>query len=260
MVMRIARQCEKFLHGFYNRGFYDFAENGEARVIDIVVAAHGVGPLFAFDVGANRGEWAKTVLARKPDAVIHCFEIVPATAIQLHDALASHPTAHVCDYGLSSSARDTNVFWNRASHSTSAIVPWHGDLVAQSDIAVVKSRVDTGDAVMQRAGLPRVDFLKIDVEGHEIEVLSGFCHTLASRELRPRIIQFEYGTTWLPVRHTLMEAYQLLEPSGYVIGRLYPDGVDFKPYALEDDHFRMGNYIAAQAQDSLVGQLTRFAP
>ena len=112
---------------------------------------------------------------------------------------------------------------------------------------------------MKREGLSRVDLLKIDVEGHEIEVLSGFRDTLASPERRPRVIQFEYGHTWLPARHTLMEAYDLLRRSGYIVGRLYPDGVDFKPYSLADDHFRMGNYIAAQAQDFLVQHLARFS-
>jgi FkbM family methyltransferase len=242
------------------QGFYDLAENGEGRVINTVVAACGTGSPLVFDVGANRGEWAIAMLARNPNAVIYCSEIVPVTATLLHDALAGHPTAHVYDFGLSSSAREIKVFWNRASDHTSAIAPFHGNSLLESDLAAVTSRVDTGDAVIQRAGLGRIDLLKIDVEGHEIEVLTGFHDTLASSALRPRVVQFEYGVTWLPAGHTLMEAYRLLEPLGYAIGRLYPDGVDFKPYALADDHFRMGNYIAVQGQDALIGQLARFAP
>jgi FkbM family methyltransferase len=257
-VQRIARQCEKFLHGFYNEGFYEFSENGEARVIDTVVADSRARPFVVFDVGANRGEWAKCVLARKPDAVVYCFEIVPTTAALLRDALAGYATVHVCDFGLSSSADDTQVFWNRASDHTSSIAPWHEVSPFASDIAVVSSRVDAGDAVMRREGLARLDLLKIDVEGHEIEVLTGFRDALASPELRPRVIQFEYGPTWLPARHNLMEAYRLLEPSGYALGRLYPDGVDFKPYRLADDHFRIGNYVAAQAHEPFFTQLFRF--
>jgi FkbM family methyltransferase len=229
IVRRIAAQCEKFLHGYYNESFYELAANGEARVIDVVAAAAGAGPLLVFDVGANRGEWARTVSARKPDAVIYCFEIVPATVVLLRDATAGYPTVHVHEYGLSSVAGEIEVSWNRASDHTSAITPWHGDAQFESDVAIVTSRVDTGDAVMRRAGLGRIDLLKIDVEGHEIEVLTGFRDTLASRELRPRVVQFEYGPSWLPTRRTLKEAFRLLEPAGYRIGRLYPEGVDFKP-------------------------------
>src|SRR5262249_20120820 len=245
-VRLIARQCEKVLFGFYNESFFEFTKNGEARVIDATVAARGADPFVVFDVGANRGEWAKTVLARRPDAVVYCFEIVPATATLLREAFADHPTVRVCEYGLSSSPGEIEVFKNQDHDEISAITPLYGEPRGTGYDAVA-TRVDTGDLLMRREGLSRLDLLKIDVEGHEIEVLSGFRDTLASTERRPRVIQFEYGITWLPPRHTLMEAYEMLRASGYIVGRLYPDGVDFKPYSIWDDHFRMGNYIAAPA-------------
>lgn len=256
IVRHIARQCEKFLFGFYNESFFDLAENGEGRVIDAIVTGCDADPLIVFDVGANRGDWAKAVLARKPAAVITCFEIVPTTAALLRTALGSHPSVRIRDYGLSSAPRDIEVFQN-ATTEISAITPLYGDPPG-SGYEAVAARVETGDMQMAREGLSRLDVLKIDVEGHEIEVLSGFRETLASPERRPRVIQFEYGATWLPPRHTLMEAYDLLRAFGYGIGRLYPEGVDFKPYSIADDHFRMGNYVAVQARDPLMQSLARF--
>ena len=78
---------------------------------------------------------------------------------------------------------------------------------------------------------------------HEIAVLQGFEKVLSETQIK--VIQFEYGTTWIPPKQFLHEVYTMLEPLGYQIGRLYPDGVFFKPYdRIEDDHFRMGNYVA----------------
>jgi FkbM family methyltransferase len=212
-----------------------------------------------FDVGANRGEYAKAVLRLAPDAIVHCFEIVPAVAALLKDALADRPAAHVHDFGLSNAAGEAAVSWNRAWDTASAIVARAGDpLFADSEVTTVMGRVDTGDAVAARLAVAAIDLLKIDVEGHELEVLLGFRETLRSAGRRPRVIQFEYGATWLPARHNLQEAYALLEPLGYRIGRLYPDGVEFKPYAFADDHFRMGNYVAAQGGDPLLERLARF--
>jgi FkbM family methyltransferase len=259
LARSLARQCRKFLHGYYNEGFYDLHANGEARVIETVVDTQRGEPLFVFDVGAHRGEWAKVVLERRPDARIYCFEIVPETATALRHALADHPTAHACAYGLSSTARDVQVFWNRAWDTMSSITPLHENpLFANHEVTAVTCEVDTGDATAIRLAIPRITLLKMDVEGHEIEVLRGFAETLRSTGLRPRVIQFEYGETWLPARHTLREAYQLLEPHGYAVGRLYPDGVEFKPYASGDDHFRMGNYIAVQSDDPLAARLACF--
>ena len=116
---------------------------------------------------------------------------------------------------------------------------------------IVKERIERGDTVVEQLGLPRIDFMKIDVEGHEVDVLEGFSQTLAS-EAAPRIIQFEYGETYLPGRRTLREVYALLRPRGYIIGRIYPRMVEFKDYELSDDHFRMGNYLAVKRDDKLV--------
>jgi hypothetical protein len=100
--------------------------------------------------------------------------------------------------------------------------------------------------------------MKIDVEGHEVEVVRGFSDTLKNEKLRPAIIQFEYGDTYIPARHSLCEMYELLEPNGYSIGRLYYNGVDFKRYEFADDHYRMGNYIAVKSDPDLVKLLQYF--
>lgn len=46
--------------------------------------------------------------------------------------------------------------------------------------------------------------------------------------------------------------YEFLTPGGYIVGRIYPKGVIFKNYEVEDDHFRMGNYLAIQKSDPLI--------
>jgi len=260
IVRRIARQCEKFLFGYFNEAFYDFDRNGEAALIATLIDDRPGAPILAFDVGAHRGEWTKAVVVRKPDAVVYCFEIVPALAQELRDHLAALPAVHVCEHGLSSTSRQLDVSWNKTLETTSAVdsARHEGDFFIGCEIVRVVGQVKTGDSVMASLADPRIDLLKMDVEGHEMEVLYGFRDTLASAARRPRVIQFEYGDTWLPARHTLREAYMLLEPFGYAIGRLYPDGVDFKRYEFKDDHFRTGNYVAIASDDPLKEKMACF--
>jgi FkbM family methyltransferase len=261
IVRRIARQCEKFLHGYFNEGFFELDRNGEGALIAALVDERPGAPLLAFDVGANRGEWTEALLARKPDALVYCFEIVPALARDLREHLAAVPTVHVCEHGLSAASRQIDVFWNRTLDTTNAVDParHEGAFFAGTEIVRIDAQVKTGDEMIESLSNRRIDLMKIDVEGHEMEVLYGFRRTLASAACRPRIIQFEYADTWLPAPHTLREAYQLLEPFGYAIGRLYPDGVDFKPYEFKDDHFRTGNYVAMAADDPLKAKVAHFA-
>ncbi len=71
----------------------------------------------------------------------------------------------------------------------------------------------------------------------------------------PRLIQFEYGDTYIPAGKTLYGIYQILAPLGYRIGRVYPDHVEFKDYDFCDEHYRMGNYVAVKEGDPLVAAL-----
>jgi FkbM family methyltransferase len=260
LVRRIARQCEKFLFGYFNESFYDFDRNGEGALAAAIIGERPSAPLLAFDVGASRGDWTQAVLACKADAVVYCFEIVPSLARDLRHQFAGLPNVHVCEHGLSSVSRELDVFWNKTMDTTSAIDParHEGDFFSGCEIVRVDGQVKTGDSVLASLSNPRIDLLKMDVEGHEMEVLYGFRETLRSAALRPRVIQFEYADTWLPARHTLREAYMLLEPFGYAIGRLYPDGVDFKRYEFKDDHFRTGNYVAIAADHPLKEAIAHF--
>jgi len=54
---------------------------------------------------------------------------------------------------------------------------------------VERVHITTLDAVLQTAGAPRIDFLSLDVEGHELEVMRGFDFN----KYRPALILIEDG-------------------------------------------------------------------
>ena len=115
----------------------------------------------------------------------------------------------------------------------------------------VECRVERADQIMHQEQIDRVDFVKIDVEGHELSVLRGFGSRLKCSESRPRVIQFEYGETDIPFGSRLFQMAELLKWSGYVFGRIYPNHINFKEYEYVDEHFRMGNYVAVQSDDKI---------
>ncbi|MGB6511295.1 MAG: FkbM family methyltransferase, partial [Xanthobacteraceae bacterium] len=89
--------------------------------------------------------------------------------------------------------------------------------VAQSTIDVP---VRTLDDILEQAGAPApIDFVSIDVEGHEVEVLSGF--DLA--RWRPRLVLVEDHVTSLATHRCLTRAgYRLIRrtgPNGWYVPR-----------------------------------------
>jgi FkbM family methyltransferase len=83
----------------------------------------------------------------------------------------------------------------------------------------VESRVPciTVDQVLQREGLREIDVLKIDAEGHDLDVLEGAKGALAGR--RVALILFEYNNFWPALRegrNSLQHAADWLHGMGYV--------------------------------------------
>jgi len=239
--LRLIATCsEKYLHAWYNEARWGFESNGEAFVLSRFNEWARGREVVIWDVGAHYGEWSEAAHKLASSANVHSFEIIPKIALGLTDK--SWRSSHA--FGLSDVEGVVDVHWNKGHDTESSINPRSEFPTFQGvPIDVIRCQVKTGDQLVGELGSP--DFLKIDVEGHESRVLRGFRETLQG-ENAPRLIQFEYGATYVPSGSTLREIYALL--SNYAIGRLYPNYVDFKPYSYSDEHLRMGNMIATRDQ------------
>ena len=83
--------------------------------------------------------------------------------------------------------------------------------------------------------IPRIDFLKIDIEGHELFAFKGFGPYLSSKFIRA--IQFEYGGTNLDSHTSLREIYDLLEERGFEIFKIMPKYIEKRQYYPYMDNF-----------------------
>ncbi len=241
----LASSAEKYLRAYYNEGFYDFSRNGEGFAISTFARWKGDDPCTVWDVGANKGQWAQTAHSILPAARVVSFEIIPALADQIGEAAGTADWWTVEQVGLSNEPGEVEVTWNAVHDSTNAIAPdpdsrWF----AHGDVSRIICPVTTLDDYWKKAG-EGPDFLKIDVEGHDWAVLEGG-ERLLSGSSAPEMIQFEYGHTWFGSQRMLGPVQRRLEGFGYEVGRLYPDHVDFRPFAAGDEHFRMGNMIAVR--------------
>jgi FkbM family methyltransferase len=83
-------------------------------------------------------------------------------------------------------------------------------------------RVVTLDAFRGVHGVERVDFIKIDVEGHELRVLEGARETIAS--CRPRIV-FEFNREWSRhAAYTFVDVRAFFDAFGYGLSEVTRGG------------------------------------
>lgn len=125
------------------------------------------------DGGASTGNSSRRFLQDYPNAQIHAFEPIPSALEHLKAALAGHPNLHIHPQALgASNQRMTFHVLNRPSSSsflapTALNVHYHPqEMDVAQDIEVEMVRLDS---VFHE----RVDLLKLDLQGYELEALKG---------------------------------------------------------------------------------------
>ena len=95
----------------------------------------------------------------------------------------------------------------------------------------------------RRATSGRIDYLKLDIEGHELFALKGGARMLAER--RVRFVQFEFGEANVDFRTYIRDFHSLLGPD-YCLHRIVADGLRQIPaYSAElEEVFATINYLA----------------
>jgi FkbM family methyltransferase len=225
----------------------DPATSGELAVQTALIQASPRGrKLCVFDVGANVGHWSRSFLERcvshGVEAQIRAFEPNEGTYENLVRNLADWQLeGRVEANRIALSARDeARTFYSSGVNSGVSGFYRSGDTIAAMTV-----RATTLDRYCSDHGIERIDFLKIDTEGHDLEVLHGAKAMLEGRRISA--IQFEYNQKWMLSRHFLHEVFSYLSPLGLAIGKITPRGVEFYPrWDREIETFREANFLAVE--------------
>ena len=169
------------------------------------------GASIAVDVGANLGFHTRT-LARFCRVI--AFEPIPEQAAGLRQQFADRLHVEVREVALGRIAGKQSFHHFPFGHGMSGLRP-RGD---QAETArIIEVRVDTMDS--QLAGLERLDYVKIDIEGGEIDCLLGGRQTIMRH--RP-FISVEYGHLgYKPYGHAAETLFLTAQGFGYVISDLF---------------------------------------
>lgn len=98
--------------------------------------------------------------------------------------------------------------------------------------------VRRGDEYLARMRLLKIDFLKIDTEGYEFKVIKGF----GERIKDVKIIQFEYGGTYLDAGIGLKDVLDYLKEKGFKDFN-YLHGEGLEPLIYTQEHYSYCNIV-----------------
>lgn len=135
------------------------------------------------DVGANVGIFALVAGLANPRASCYAFEPLPASCEVLRRNTALNPAARVTVVPAAVGAVDgsTEIFWDASRRHDLMATVAPGGRAGASELTSQTVPMVALDSWASTAHVDKVDLVKIDVEGHERDVLAGMSTLLTSR-------------------------------------------------------------------------------
>jgi FkbM family methyltransferase len=211
----------------------------EAKAAAELVQKFKTGKVVIFDIGANRGEWSISIRKILSNATILAFEPSKATFKLLEKNVISDGV-ELHNIGFSNTSGKKILFSDRegsgfASLTKRKLSHFGMEMNLEEEITLVT----LNEFVRENQIIP--DLLKLDVEGHELDVLNGALDVLSYIQ----VIQFEFGGCNLDTKTTFQDFWYLFRENNYSLFRLGPSGLIHIPkYDETLENYQTTNYFA----------------
>jgi FkbM family methyltransferase len=221
--------------------------SGEVAVIKML-ANRMRPPYVVIDAGAYRGWFVKVILdnARTDELEIHCFEPCETTFRILERNVADDPRIHLIRSALGRRCGEAPVYFDGAASGRSSLTRLSLQHCAIQMNGMAMVEVQTIDHYCREHGIDRIHLLKIDVEGHELDVLEGARELLSLRAID--MVSFELGRCAVDTRTFFKDFYYLFQRAGMNLYRITPSGclVPIPDYDERHEQFRTTNFLAVK--------------
>jgi len=204
--------------------------------------------LIVMDIGANVGEWSCSLIsaiqksAKPLNTEIYAFEAVDKTLNKYKTNICEKYNGNAIKIiascsAMSSTIGEATVFITGDLAGTNSL-HWDG----LTNHLESKVKTDTIDNYIKNNNIGHIDFIKVDTEGHDLEVIRGG-HLALQKEIIS-VVQFEYNHRWVFARNYIKDVFDFLENLPYTVGKLTPKGIElYEKWHPEIEKFVEGNYI-----------------
>ena len=204
----------------------------------------GQQDIIIFDVGANVGLYTLELIKvfNMKKTTVYCFEPSSSAFRQLEAKTRNYENIHRHNTGIGEKDEEMVLYSDYKGSDLGSLYDLKTPFrpFAEKNAEPVQVRSIAGFCTEQ--GIKQIDFLKLDIEGHELKALAGAGDMLTSGAIR--YIQFEFGPCNIDSR-TFFRDYFFLLNDHYRIYRVLGDGLlPIDTYSQRDEIFLTGNYFA----------------
>jgi FkbM family methyltransferase len=192
-----------------------------------------------FDGGSNKGSFSEIFIQEYKDKCqLHLFEPNQMLLDYTRIKFEYEKGINYSQLGISDKQGEKSFYYfENYNNEISSIYPdeaggWEGLPMKEGKISVTSV-----DEYCTLNSIKHIDFLKLDIEGSEVDAINGCIGMLNSGDIK--IIQIEYGGHYVRSNRKFQEVIDLVTPLGYKIYRYIKDNFwelkDFKEdYAAEN--------------------------
>ena len=224
--------------GYKNYG--NFKVTGEKSFIELIRNEIDL----SLDIGANTGEYTKLLLENTNSKVVS-FEPLPVAFKELKKIkLKFKNRLNIYNVAIGINNNEQDLFYGEEKSEKASLIPnleklSFVGLNNKNKISVNVKKLDYFENYFKDK---KIDFIKIDTEGFEYEVLRGAEKILL--EHKPKFIQIEFNWHQLIRNHTLYQLFKLV--NSYDIFRILPYGkklILIDPSRPENNIYHLSNYV-----------------
>jgi len=197
--------------------------SGEIRVL-ANLASYGDPPFVIFDVGANQGQFLQITLDNVDLEMtrIHCFEPSGTAFSILSNRYYGYRNINLNNCGVGAVTGEAVLYFDKPGSGLASLtqrrLAHFGINHNQHEIV----KILTLDAYCEENSIIEITLLKIDVEGHELDVLHGASKMMKKKAIRA--ISFEFGGCNIDTRTFLQDYWYLFQENGMKLYRVTPGG------------------------------------
>lgn len=226
-----------------------FASNGEERFLQELFGKFS-GPVVLFDIGGNIGGYSEILVGecrrRSLKYTLHVFEPTVSCFDILRSKFSDNPNVHLNNAGVSNAAGVREIFYDIEQSGFASLYQrnlssLNVEMKKKESISLIRL-----EEYLLSADVHEIDFLKIDIEGHELHAFEGMGKYLHGDFIK--VMQFEYGGANLDSRTNLLDLYTLLTSRGFVICKIMRNSIEQRDYQPWMDNFQYANYLAVSKQ------------
>ncbi|WP_118830243.1 FkbM family methyltransferase [Salinibacter ruber] len=219
--------------------------SGEEKVVETLVESTNSDSTCIFDVGANKGNFISLFKRRmEGNFEIHSFEPLSSSFDILQSRYGTSKYVRINNCALGNSVGEENIFYDEKGSSLASMTKRDIAHDGKDMDKTEKVKVDTLDNYCSKKGIDRIDILKVDVEGHELDVFEGARGMFDDGRIK--YVMFEFGGCNIDTRTFMKDYFKFFRSVGYKrINRITPSGYLFEvsEYNEEIEKFMTTNYL-----------------